>query len=217
MNRCVCLGLGVYVDADEMSGVLRIEPCDVHQLPGASGETDAVVAGLRVDQCLEAIANVRDLLWPEGNREAPPPADLIHQIARALEFLRFDHSTRADANTAASEGRGGTKKPGGAGEFVAATIHQLVIIDVHCHLPMSCPECDASFQEPDSLLEEGYCGTNQPCSIAYYEGVPSLDGYGSAESIYEFSLVTGYRCGGCRSLLVSTEYSHPAAESKDKG
>jgi hypothetical protein len=88
VNRCVCLGLGAYVDGDEVSGGLRVEPCECHPLPPAPGETAAVVAGLRVDECLEAVAKVRDLLWPDGNAETSWPSDRIEEVARALDFLR---------------------------------------------------------------------------------------------------------------------------------
>ena len=196
MNRCVCLGLGAYVDGDEASGGLRVEPCDRHPLPAAVGETPALVAGLRVDHCLEAIAKVRDLLWPDGKAEAPWPSDRIEEIARALNFLRPGAGQESWNGTAAATAP--------TGPTVTVTLDRVVTHDLDVELPTSCPHCGLSFHEDQSLLEEGYCATNQPCAIAMSEGELVIDGYTAAESVYDLGLVTGYQCAGCRTTLVST-------------
>ncbi len=196
MSGCVCQGLGAYVDGDGDSDVLRVEACEDHPLPVSAGESAPGVAGLRVDECLEAIAKVRDLLWPDGNRDATWPSDRIEDIARALDFL-WPGSTRA-------AGLGIVAAPASAVATVSVTLDKIVTRDVDVELPTSCPHCGLSFEEPDSLLEEGYCATNQRCSVGTYEGRGVVDGYAETENVYDSGLVTGYQCGGCRTTLVST-------------
>ena len=206
MNRCVCLGLGAYVDGDEVSGGLRIEACECHPLSPIPGETVAVVAGMRVDECLEAIAKVREMLWPDGNAEASWPSDRIEEIARALDFLRpgEGEGSRAVAPAAVVE----------KGPTVSVTLDRLVTRDVDVELPASCPHCGLSFEDDESLLEEGYCATNQRCAIGTYEGRLVIDGYGQTENVYDIGLVTGYQCAGCRTTLVSTEGKAPQLGAK---
>ena len=210
MSGCVCQGLGAYVDGDGDSHILRVEACEDHPLSVAAGESAPGVAGLRVDECLEAIAKVRDLLWPDGNREAIWPSDRIEDVARALDFLR-PGSTRA-------AGLGIVAAPASAGAraTVSVTLDKIVTRDVDVELPTSCPHCALSFEEADSLLEEGYCATNQRCSVGTYEGRGVVDGYAETENVYDAGLVTGYQCGGCRTTLVSTE-SHGTAIAKAEG
>ena len=196
MSQCVCLGLGVYVDGDEHSDRLRVEACDVHPLSVGPDESAAGAAGARADHCLEAVAAIRNLLWPRGRDATTWPADHISKIALVLGFLRpLEHIAVGDAFTSLP----------GERPTVPVTVQQLVTIDVHFHVPTTCPRCGVSFEKADALVEESYCGTDQRCSLAHYEGRPALDGYRVADAIYELSLVTGYRCGRCGMSLVSTE------------
>ena len=207
MSGCVCQGLGAYVDGDGHSDLLQVEACEAHPLPVGEGESAPAVAGLRVDQCLDAIAKVRDLLWPDRNPEAPWPSDCIEEVARALEFLR-PGPTRA-AGAAAAPARPAAQTT------VTVTLDSIVARHVDVELPTSCPHCGLSFEESDSLLEEGYCATNQRCSIATYEGGGVIDGYMETEDVYDGGLVTGYQCGGCRTTLVSTE--GPGRDGRHEG
>lgn len=93
---------------------------------------------------------------------------------------------------------------------VGATIHveldHIVPVRIEVELPTSCPHCGLSFEEEDALIEEGYCATNQPCSIGEdAEGRTFVDGHAATESVYDLGLVVGYQCGGCRTPLVSTD------------
>jgi hypothetical protein len=69
VTRCICNGLGAYVDqVDSFPGYLVCE-CDDHPLPrNAMEETVTDAAARRVDECLDAIATIRDVLWPEANQ-----------------------------------------------------------------------------------------------------------------------------------------------------
>ena len=170
----MCLGLGVYVEGDESSDRLRVEACDIHPLPVGPEDSVAGAAGARADHCLEAVAAIRDLLWPRGRDATTWPADHISKIARILGFLRpLEPIAAGDASTPLS----------GEPSTVPVTVQQLVTIDVPFQIPTTCPQCGVSFEEEDSLVEESFCGTDQRCSLAYYEGRPALDGYGVADAI----------------------------------
>jgi hypothetical protein len=92
---------------------------------------------------------------------------------------------------------------------LAATIRveldRIAPVRVDVELPTSCPHCRLSFEGADSLIEEAYCATNQPCSIAEADGQAVVDGYAATESVYDVGLLVGYQCGGCRRSLVSIE------------
>lgn len=204
MSGCVCQGLGVYVDGE--GDILSVHACEAHPLPVGEGETAIGAAALRVDQSLEAIAKVRDLLWPDGTSDVPWPADRIVAIARALHFLRPNQGERAISSDTETGAPGDGRRPAAdSSPSAAMKVHQLVIIDVAFALPTSCPRCGISFETHDSLVEEGYCGTTQTCSIEYFDGRPAIDRYGVTESTYDYSLVTGYQCRRCGTSLVSTE------------
>ena len=67
---CVCPGLGVSVDGT--GSAYELVACADHPLPTNPQEcieTDDAAA-MRVDECLRALASVRDLLCPEGSPEA---------------------------------------------------------------------------------------------------------------------------------------------------
>ena len=197
MSGCVCNGLGVYVDGDDHSEQLRVFPCDVHPLAVGKDESADGAAGARVDACLDAIAAIREILWPHGDGDAEWSSDTIDCVARAVSFLRSPESDQP-------EGRGEDR-------LSARTPAITVMLDkvgrdtVEVELPMACPHCGLSFEEEAALLEEGYCATNQPCSIAVVNGQRQFDGYAATESIYDIGLVVGYQCAGCRCTLVSTE------------
>jgi len=88
---------------------------------------------------------------------------------------------------------------------MTVTLDKIGRDSVNVELPLTCPHCGLSFEEENALLEEGYCATNQPCSIALVDGERQIDGYAATESIYDIGLVVGYQCAGCRRTLVSTE------------
>jgi hypothetical protein len=88
MSGCVCNGLGVYVDGDDHSEQLRVCLCDAHPLAIGKDESADGIAGARVDECLDAIANIRDLLWPGGQHDSSWSPDTIEAVARQLAFLR---------------------------------------------------------------------------------------------------------------------------------
>jgi hypothetical protein len=85
--RCVCVGLGVYVGGN--GSAYELVTCDNHPLPAnpkESIESDDVAA-MRTDECLHALASVRDILWPEGRSDASWSPDTVDAIARCLAFL----------------------------------------------------------------------------------------------------------------------------------
>jgi hypothetical protein len=211
VSGCVCQGLGAYVDGDGDSDVLRVEACEDHPLQVAAGESAPGVAGLRVDECLEAIAKVRDLLWPDGNFEATWPSDRIEDIARALDFLRPRSTSGAGIGIVAAPASRAVQTT------ITVTLDKIVTRDVDVGLPTSCPHCGLSFEEADSLLEEGYCATNQLCSIGTYEGQGIVDGYAETENGYDGGLVPGYQCGGCRTTLASTESQDATLNTNGEG
>lgn len=51
-------------------------------------ETVTDATARRVDECLDAIATIRDVLWPEANPPAEWNAETIEDMARAIDFLR---------------------------------------------------------------------------------------------------------------------------------
>jgi hypothetical protein len=197
MSRCVCNGLAVYVEGDDNSEQLRVFPCNVHPLPVGEGESASGAARARVDACLGAIAAIRGILWPHGDADAEWSSDTIDEVARAVSFLRPPEADQP-------EGRGRELLPTTA-PVMTVTLDQIGRESVEVELPMACPHCGLSFEEEDALLEEGYCATNQPCSIALVDGERQIDGYAATESIYDIGLVMGYQCAGCRRTLVSTE------------
>jgi hypothetical protein len=89
VNRCVCNGLGAYMDqVDTFPGYL-VHECDDHPLPrNDMEETVTDAAARRVDECLDAIATIRDVLWPASNPDAEWNAETVESVARALDFLR---------------------------------------------------------------------------------------------------------------------------------
>jgi hypothetical protein len=118
MSRSVCNGLGAYVDGDDHSERLFVTPCDAHPLPIPEDESADGVAGARVDACLDAIAAIRDAIWPRGFAEPSRPAVSILDVAisvgelatamreveRVMAFLRppaCAHTTIADGSCAA--------------------------------------------------------------------------------------------------------------------
>jgi hypothetical protein len=84
---CVCAGLGVYVDGN--GAAYELVACDDHPLPPNPKECiesdDA--AAMRADECLSALASVRDVLWPDGRSDASWSPDTIDAVARCLAFL----------------------------------------------------------------------------------------------------------------------------------
>lgn len=207
MNRCVCLGLGAYVDGDDVTGGLRVEPCELHPLSRPPDETPDVAAGLRVDHCLEAVARVRDLLWPDGKPQAAWPSDRIDEIARVLEFVRPPVGQGTNAHETAT--------PEANGPAVTVTLDRLVTVAVDVELPVTCPHCGLSFDGERSLLEEGYRPTHQPCAIGTFEGRLVVDRYAEPELVYDIGIATGYECAGCRTTVVSTRdaAAHPDAKA----
>lgn len=90
------------------------------------------------------------------------------------------------------------------------TLRKIASATVEVDLSECCPECGQDFTEEGGLVEESYIAANQPCSIVVLEGHEIIDGYRSSDLVYDLSIVVGYRCGGCRRGLVSTEPGQPA-------
>jgi hypothetical protein len=87
----MCLNLGAYVDwnGSTSSPAYEVIACDDHPLatiPAECIEHDDAAA-MRVDECLHAIAEVRDILWPDGRADASWSPDSIDAIAQRLAFL----------------------------------------------------------------------------------------------------------------------------------
>lgn len=84
---CACGGLGVYIGGS--ASAYHLETCPTHPLLPNQGEHIASddVAPLRVDECLTALAIMKRLLWPEGQKNKLPPADTVERIRQALGFL----------------------------------------------------------------------------------------------------------------------------------
>lgn len=86
MNRCVCNGLGAYIDCVDSHPDYLVVGCDDHQLPPRE-EEDA--AACRVDECLDAIAAIRDIIWLPGlQAEDRSDAAILAAIKEQLVFLR---------------------------------------------------------------------------------------------------------------------------------
>lgn len=88
---CVCGGLGAYVDwnGSRVNPGYEVRACADHPLrPNATElvERDDAPA-MRVEECLAAIADVRDILWPGGDSDASWSPDTIEAIGRRLAFL----------------------------------------------------------------------------------------------------------------------------------
>ena len=96
---------------------------------------------------------------------------------------------------------------------MTVTLDTIIRSSVEVELPLACPNCGQTFEQVGALLEEGYCATNQPCSVVVVEGERDVDGYHQSESIYDLGLVVGYQCASCRSSIVSTETSPPAGKA----
>jgi hypothetical protein len=94
VSRCVCNGLGAYLDAGD-GDVLLVEACAEHPLEFGADETAASAAAARVDACLDAIATVRDILWPEDGTRAAWSRETVLSIAAALAILRAPGLERA--------------------------------------------------------------------------------------------------------------------------
>lgn len=88
---------------------------------------------------------------------------------------------------------------------MTVTLDRIVRESVEVRVPLSCPKCGLSFEDDGALVEEGYCATNQPCSIGVVDGEPRIDAYEASENIYDLGLVVGYQCGGCGLTIVSTD------------
>jgi hypothetical protein len=93
---CVCAGLGVYVDGN--GSRYELVACDDHPLspnPKEHIESDDA-ATMRVDECLTALASVREALWPDGRSDASWSPDTLDAVARCLAFLA-PHEHRSSA------------------------------------------------------------------------------------------------------------------------
>jgi hypothetical protein len=99
----------------------------------------------------------------------------------------------------------GAPYAGGGHEGQGGPVHVAATKKTRRRTCLQADDCGLSFEEEGALLEEGYCATNQPCSIAVMNGDQQIDGYAATESIYDIGLVVGYQCAGCRRTLVSTE------------
>jgi hypothetical protein len=86
VSPCVCNRLGVYLDGAE--DTLYVVPCERHPLPVGDGQCADRVAGARVDACLDAIAAIRDVLWPRGDTAAEWSSETLDDVERAMGFLR---------------------------------------------------------------------------------------------------------------------------------
>jgi len=88
---CICGGLGAYVDwnGSTVDPAYEVRHCERHPLAvdARNGVDLADAAAIRVDACLEAIAAVRDLLWPPGAAAGSWSPDTIEAIAARLAFL----------------------------------------------------------------------------------------------------------------------------------
>jgi hypothetical protein len=88
---CVCGGLGAYVDwnGSTVHPAYEVRACSAHPL--APNEKELVeqgdAAAMRVEECLHAIADLRDILWPGGDPEASWSPDTAEAIGRRLAFL----------------------------------------------------------------------------------------------------------------------------------
>lgn len=93
MSRCVCNGLGVYVDwnGSTSNPAYEVRDCDEHlpkMKPNALEQQPACeVAGEMIDECLDALAGVRDILWPAGDVDASWLPDTLDSIERQMTFL----------------------------------------------------------------------------------------------------------------------------------
>lgn len=86
------------------------------------------------------------------------------------------------------------------------TLQKVTTVDVEVELPEPCPKCGRDFHGTDDypypLIEDQYSAESQICG---------LDGddmeYGEAEGCDDGggAIVTGYRCGHCREVIVTTE------------
>ena len=88
---------------------------------------------------------------------------------------------------------------------ITVTLDSVCRSSVRVELPVDCPNCGQSFDHDAALLEEGYCATNQPCSVVIVDDDRYIDEYEASDSVYDLGLVVGYQCAACRTSVVSTE------------
>ena len=90
-GSCVCFGLGAYVawNGSTANPAYEVRACADHPLTAdaTSTITAAKAAATRIAMCLQAIADVRDILWPGGDPETAWSPDTIEAIGRRLALL----------------------------------------------------------------------------------------------------------------------------------
>ena len=90
-HSCVCGGLGAYVDwkGPRLSPAHELRACPDHPLGSDDNEIIRCenAAAMRIKECLNAMADVRDIPWPGGDPEASWSPDTAEALGRRLAFL----------------------------------------------------------------------------------------------------------------------------------
>ena len=90
-HRCgICRDLGVVIFAtgpDGLCGPYEVRPCD-RCAARFNGEDTTTNPAELVQRVLNALTDVRDLLWPGDDPDAAWSPDTIDAIARELDFIR---------------------------------------------------------------------------------------------------------------------------------
>jgi hypothetical protein len=90
---------------------------------------------------------------------------------------------------------------------VKTTIVEFETKDVEVEVPSACPHCGASFEEDDALLECGWMAVEQAATLAPPddEGEGAIDSGDDYRDFPEVQMCTGWRCAGCRVVVVGEE------------
>jgi hypothetical protein len=94
-TSCVCNGLGAFIDSPMPSeSAYTVEACTLHPLPpGHDAQSMTERASVRVEACMDAVAAIRDIVWPGGDPDASlNGGDVIDGVTAALDFLRPDEA-----------------------------------------------------------------------------------------------------------------------------
>lgn len=89
--ECACAGLGASIawNGSTVDPAFEVRECSEHPLAidPKRPVADLDAAAARVHECLNAIAFVRDTLWPDGRTDAEWSPDTLDAIAARLAFL----------------------------------------------------------------------------------------------------------------------------------
>ncbi len=86
---CSCRGLGASISWNGSTSDPQLEPvaCEAHPLDAPTDKERFEALTARLEECLAALADVRDIIWPADDPDHDCGADEIGEIANRLDFL----------------------------------------------------------------------------------------------------------------------------------